>query len=220
MIRLNSFPLVLGNTQVRLPDGNHDMNIDSTHRLADARWRPSEHCDRPRSKDDQALDVFQCDAIVVHCVSLPDGEFGTGAPARLFTGELDCTEHPSFSDLEGLRVAPHLLIDRRGDIVQFVAFDRGAWHAGQSSWRGRPSCNRFSLGIELEGTLATGFTDAQYVALTEVCAALCAHYPSLSPSAIVGHQEIAPGRKQDPGPYFDWPRLLVPLHRRLVVDAV
>ena len=220
MIRLNSFPLVLGNTQVRLPDGNHDMNIDSTHRLADARWRPSEHCDRPRSKDDQALDVFQCDAIVVHCVSLPDGEFGTGAPARLFTGELDCTEHPSFSDLEGLRVAPHLLIDRRGDIVQFVAFDRGAWHAGQSSWRGRPSCNRFSLGIELEGTLATGFTDAQYVALTEVCGALCAHYPSLSPSAIVGHQEIAPGRKQDPGPYFDWPRLLVPLHRRLVVAAV
>lgn len=220
MIRLNSFPLVLGNTQVRLPDGNHDMNIDSTHRLTDARWRPSEHCDRPRSKDDQALDVFQCDAIVVHCVSLPDGEFGTGAPARLFTGELDCTEHPSFSDLEGLRVAPHLLIDRRGDIVQFVAFDRGAWHAGQSSWRGRPSCNRFSLGIELEGTLATGFTDAQYVALTEVCAALCAHYPSLSPSAIVGHQEIAPGRKQDPGPYFDWPRLLVPLHRRLVVAAV
>lgn len=220
MIRLNSFPLVLGNTQVRLPDGNHDMNIDSTHRLADAQWRPSEHCDRPRSKDDQALDVFQCDAIVVHCVSLPDGEFGTGAPARLFTGELDCTEHPSFSDLEGLRVAPHLLIDRRGDIVQFVAFDRGAWHAGQSSWRGRPSCNRFSLGIELEGTLATGFTDAQYVALTEVCAALCAHYPSLSPSAIVGHQEIAPGRKQDPGPYFDWPRLLVPLHRRLVVAAV
>ena len=220
MIRLNSFPLVLGNTQVRLPDGNHDMNIDSTHRLADARWRPSEHYDRPRSKDDQALDVFQCDAIVVHCVSLPDGEFGTGAPARLFTGELDCTEHPSFSDLEGLRVAPHLLIDRRGDIVQFVAFDRGAWHAGQSSWRGRPSCNRFSLGIELEGTLATGFTDAQYVALTEVCAALCAHYPSLSPSAIVGHQEIAPGRKQDPGPYFDWPRLLVPLHRRLVVAAV
>lgn len=220
MIRLNAFPLALGNTQVRLPNGNHDMNIDSTHRLADARWRPSEHCDRPRSKDDQALDVFQCDAIVVHCVSLPDGEFGTGAPARLFTGELDCTEHPSFSDLEGLRVAPHLLIDRRGDIVQFVAFDRGAWHAGQSSWRGRPSCNRFSLGIELEGTLATGFTDAQYVALTEVCAALCAHYPSLSPSAIVGHQEIAPGRKQDPGPYFDWPRLLVPLHRRLVVAAV
>ena len=196
------------------------MNIDSTHRLAEARWRPSEHCDRPRSKDDEALDVFQCDAIVVHCVSLPEGEFGTGAPARLFTGELDCNEHPSFSDLDGLRVAPHLLIDRQGHVEQFVAFDRGAWHAGQSSWRGRPGCNRFSLGIELEGTLATGFTDAQYVALTEVCAALCAHYPSLSPSAIVGHQEIAPGRKQDPGPYFDWPRLLVPLHRRLVVAAV
>jgi AmpD protein len=196
------------------------MNIDSTHRLAGARWRPSEHCERLRSTDKEALDVFQWDAIVVHCVSLPEGEFGTGAPARLFTGELDCNEHPSFKDLDGLRVAPHLLIDRTGDIEQFVAFDRGAWHAGQSSWRGRPSCNRFSLGIELEGTWNSGYTDAQYVALTEVCAALCVHYPSLSPSAIVGHQEIAPGRKQDPGPCFDWPRLLVPLHRRLVMGAV
>jgi AmpD protein len=196
------------------------MNIDSTHRLAGARWRPSEHCDRLRSTDKEALDAFQWDAIVVHCVSLPEGEFGTGAPARLFTGELDCNEHPSFKDLDGLRVAPHLLIDRTGDIEQFVAFDRGAWHAGQSSWRGRPSCNRFSLGIELEGTWNSGYTDAQYVALTEVCAALCVHYPSLSPSAIVGHQEIAPGRKQDPGPCFDWPRLLVPLHRRLVMGAV
>ena len=102
------------------------MNIDSTHRLAGARWRPSEHCDRLRSTDKEALDVFQWDAIVVHCVSLPEGEFGTGAPARLFTGELDCNEHPSFKDLDGLRVAPHLLIDRTGDIEQFVAFDRGA----------------------------------------------------------------------------------------------
>ncbi len=196
------------------------MNIDSTHRLADARWRPSEHCDGLRSKDEEDLDVFQCDAIVVHCVSLPEGEFGTGAPARLFTGELDCNEHPSFSDLDGLQVAPHLLIDRAGDIEQFVAFDRGAWHAGQSSWQGRQGCNRFSLGIELEGTWYTGYTDAQYDALTGVCVALCARYPSLSPSAIVGHQEIAPGRKQDPGPYFDWPRLLVPLHRQLVIGAV
>ena len=193
------------------------MNIDSTHRLADARWRPSEHCDRLGSTDEEGLDVFQCDAIVVHCVSLPEGEFGTGAPARLFTGEL---EHPSFRDLDALRVAPHLLIDRTGQIEQFVAFDRGAWHAGQSSWQGRQSCNRFSLGVELEGTWDTAYTDAQYDALTEVCAALCARYPSLSPSAIVGHQEISPGRKQDPGPYFDWPRLLLPLHRRLVAGAV
>jgi len=195
------------------------MNIDSTHRLVDARWRPSEHCDGLRSADEEALDIFQCDVVVVHCVSLPEGEFGTGAPARLFTGELDCSEHPSFSDLDGLRVAPHLFIDRTGDIDQFVAFDRGAWHAGQSSWQGRQSCNRFSLGVELEGTWDTGYTDAQYDALTEVCVPLCARYPSLSPSAIVGHQEIAPGRKQDPGPYFDWPRLLLPLHRRLVFGA-
>jgi AmpD protein len=152
-------------------------------------------------------------------VSLPAGKYGTGAPGRLFTGTLDPTTHESFSSLAGLRVAPHVFIDRNGQIEQFVPFDRPAWHAGESQWMNRKGCNRFSLGIELEGTWESPFAEAQYDALLEVCTALCLRYPSLGPSAIVGHQEIAPGRKQDPGPYFDWMRLLAPLHRRLIRDS-
>ena len=118
-----------------------------------------------------------------------------------------------------MRVAPHVFIDRNGQIEQFVPFDRPAWHAGESQWMNRKGCNRFSLGIELEGTWESPFAEAQYDALLEVCTALCLRYPGLGPSAIVGHQEIAPGRKQDPGPYFEWMRLLAPLHRRLIRDS-
>ena len=135
-------------------------------------------------------------------------------------GTLDIGAHESFASLAGVRVAPHLFIDRDGVVEQFVPFDRPAWHAGESQWMNRQGCNRFSLGIELEGTWESPFAEAQYDALLEVCTALFQRYRSLAPNAIVGHQEIAPGRKQDPGPHFDWQRLLGPLHRRLTTQSV
>lgn len=195
------------------------MYVDPTHCLSGAVQRRSPHCDVPDQNADSsagAQDAFRAELIVLHCISLPFGEFGTGAPSRLFTGELDCNEHSSFNELAKVRVAPHLLIDRQGQVEQFVSFDRSAWHAGQSSFAQRPSCNRFSLGIELEGTWTMPYTDDQYRALTAVCVALFRRYPALSPSAIVGHQEVAPGRKEDPGPFFDWARLLTPLHGQML----
>ena len=107
-----------------------------------------------------------------------------------------------------MRVSAHLLISRRGRLTQFVGFDRRAWHAGVSAYRGRTDCNDFSIGIELEGTDARPYTDTQYARLSDVLGALFARYPKLSLSAVVGHAEVAPGRKTDPGPSFDWPRLL------------
>ncbi len=198
------------------------MVIDETHCLNFAQWCPSPHCDSGSREGETASGLqsdFSAELIVIHCISLPAGQFGTGFPSQLFTGDLDSLADPSFADLQGLRVAPHLFIDREGRVEQFVPFDRGAWHAGSSAWSRRPGCNRFSLGIELEGTWHRPFTDAQYAVLIDICAALCRRYPSLSPNAIVGHQEIAPGRKEDPGPYFEWPKLLQPLHRRLFTDG-
>ena len=198
------------------------MVIDSAHCLRNINWRQSKHCDAPQINigcDFGQQGDFQCELIVLHCVSLPAGEFGSGLPSQLFTGTLDIGAHESFASLAGIRVAPHLFIDRDGVVEQFVPFDRPAWHAGESQWMNRQGCNRFSLGIELEGTWESPFAEAQYDALLEVCTALCQRYPSLAPNAIVGHQEIAPGRKQDPGPHFDWQRLLVPLHRRLTTQS-
>ena len=177
------------------------MEILDNHRLTGARWAPSPHHDaRPAGAS--------VELAVVHCVSLPEGVYGTGAPERLFLGALDTSEHASFADLDGLEVAPHLLIDRAGTIVQFVAFDRRAWHAGVSSWRGRAGCNAYSVGIELEGCVADGYDARQYESLRRVLVTLVEHYAGLSVERIVGHAEIAPGRKQDPGPAFDWSDLL------------
>ena len=147
--------------------------------------------------------------IVIHGISLPKGEFGTGCVDKLFLNELDVSSHDSFGDLDGVRVSSHLLIDRLGEITQYVAFDEKAWHAGVSSWRNRPECNDFAIGIELEGTDVQPYSDLQYVVLTKVTRALFEKYPGLSGEAIVGHQEIAPGRKTDPGSAFDWPRYLL-----------
>ncbi len=177
------------------------MEILDNHRLTGARWAPSPHHDaRPGGSG--------VELAVVHCVSLPEGVYGTGAPERLFLGTLDGGEHSSFADLDGMEVAPHLLIDREGEIVQFVAFDRRAWHAGVSSWRGRAGCNAFSVGIELEGCVADGYDARQYESLRRVLVTLVRHYAGLSVERIVGHAEIAPGRKLDPGPAFDWSGLL------------
>jgi AmpD protein len=147
------------------------------------------------------------DLIVVHGISLPPGEFGGPWIDALFTNELDPRAHPVFGALEGLAVSAHLLIRRDGELVQYVPFHRRAWHAGVSAWQGRENCNDFSVGIELEGTDQGGYTTAQYRRLAVAVRALGRAYPTLSPAPIVGHSDIAPGRKTDPGPSFDWARL-------------
>ncbi|RMF19018.1 MAG: 1,6-anhydro-N-acetylmuramyl-L-alanine amidase AmpD [Gammaproteobacteria bacterium] len=144
--------------------------------------------------------------LVIHNISLPPGQFGTGDVRRLFTGTLDCDACPEYADLRGLHVSAHLLIDREGALTQFVPFSLRAWHAGKSCFEGRPNCNDFSVGIELEGTDTLAYTDAQYQALSAVARALLRRYPRLSPERMVGHSDIAPGRKTDPGPAFDWQR--------------
>ena len=145
--------------------------------------------------------------IVVHGISLPAGEFGGPWIDHLFAGDLRADAHPSFRDTAGLRVSAHAVIRRDGTITQYVPFGMRAWHAGQSHYQGRPACNDFSIGIELEGTDSIPYTDAQYVSVAALIAALLATYPTLSLQRITGHSDIAPGRKTDPGPAFDWTRL-------------
>ena len=146
------------------------------------------------------------DLLVVHGISLPPGEFGGPWIDRLFTGTLPADAHPEFRERAGLRVSAHALIRRDGQIVQYVPFGARAWHAGKSAYRGRNACNDFSIGVELEGTDETPYTDAQYDSLARLTAALLASYPSLCTQAIVGHSDIAPDRKSDPGPAFEWER--------------
>ncbi len=155
--------------------------------------------------DDRPADC-RVDLIVVHGISLPAGHFGGPYVEALFTGRLDSDCHPDFADLAGVKVSSHLLIRRDGSLVQFVPFDRRAWHAGESSHCGRTRCNDFSIGIELEGSDEVRYRDEQYEALIAVCQVLLAHY-SIDAEQIVGHSDIAPHRKTDPGPHFDWPRL-------------
>nr|WP_249383926.1 1,6-anhydro-N-acetylmuramyl-L-alanine amidase AmpD [Chitinivorax sp. B] len=144
------------------------------------------------------------DLLVIHNISLPPNEFGGDGVKRLFTNSLDPRSHPFYQSIQHLRVSAHFFIRRDGELVQFVScFDR-AWHAGQSSWFGRDRCNDFSIGIELEGTDNLPFTDEQYYVLRGLANLLKAYFPF---RAMQGHSDIAPGRKTDPGPYFDWPRL-------------
>ncbi len=142
--------------------------------------------------------------IVIHNISLPPGVFGGRAIDALFTNALDHGAHPYYEGLVALRVSAHLLVRRTGEVVQFVPFGSRAWHAGVSAFRGRERCNDFSIGIELEGDDFTAFEDAQYDALAAVAEALIRRYPI---DAIAGHSDIAPERKTDPGPFFDWSRL-------------
>jgi AmpD protein len=143
---------------------------------------------------------------VIHCISLPPGEYGGDAIERLFTNRLDPGAHPYFREIHAMRVSAHFLIRREGELVQFVPVARRAWHAGVSRWRGRGRCNDFSVGIELEGTEDSPFEDAQYDALVELLG-------KLRLSEVAAHSDIAPGRKRDPGARFDWPRLLAALAR-------
>ena len=145
--------------------------------------------------------------IVVHGISLPPGEFGGPWIERMFAGNLDANAHPYFKSVVELRVSAHLLVRRDGEPVQFVPIGWRAWHAGASSWQGRSACNDFSVGIELEGTDDIPYEDRQYETLAGLIGALCAAFRTLSSARVVGHNEIAPDRKSDPGPAFDWPRL-------------
>jgi AmpD protein len=154
------------------------------------------------------------DLIVVHGISLPPGEFGGPWIERLFTNTLPPEKHPYFAEVGALRVSSHLVLDRDGKITQYVPFGERAWHAGKSIYGDREACNDFSVGVELEGTDTLPYTAAQYDALAEAVAALCAAYPGLSPQRLVGHSDVAPGRKTDPGPAFDWPKA-----RRLIDSA-
>ncbi len=142
--------------------------------------------------------------IVVHNISLPPGSYGGGHIARLFTNTLDVAADPYFAQIAGTRVSAHVLIERDGTLTQFVSFNDCAWHAGVSELNGRAACNDFSIGIELEGTDFEAFTDVQYEALNSVIAAMIAAYPI---NAVRGHCNIAPDRKTDPGPFFDWRRI-------------
>lgn len=172
----------------------------SQHCLNSARFIASPHHDeRP---PDSPIEL-----IVLHGISLPAGHFGLQYINDLFLGQLQTDADPSFSILQGLRVSAHLLIRRTGEVIQYVPFDKRAWHAGLSSWDGRAQCNDFSIGIELEGTDDIPYTDAQYAVLTDVVDALRGAYPQIAPHAVTGHEHIAPGRKTDPGPVFDWDRL-------------
>ncbi len=144
------------------------------------------------------------DLIVVHGISLPPEIFGGNAIDALFTGGLDCSADPYFSRLVGLKVSTHLFIRRDGHILQYVPFHLRAWHAGASCFNGRTACNDFSIGIELEGADHIPYTRHQYETLSLACQALMNHYPAIHPGNIVGHNQISPGRKTDPGPAFDW----------------
>ncbi len=150
------------------------------------------------------------DLVVIHNISLPPGEFGGPAVVDLFTGRLDIGAHPWFDRLAGVRVSAHFLVRRGGELLQFVGCGDRAWHAGRSEWRGRTRCNDFSIGVELEGTDDQPFTPAQYATLAALTDALHAAYPIAD---IVGHSDIAPDRKTDPGPHFDWERYRAMLRR-------
>lgn len=175
------------------------LDIDARHRLTSVAHKCSPYFnERPDSEDISLL--------VIHCISLPRGVYAQPYIDQLFLGELDCSVHPEFSDLKGLKVSAHLFIDRRGDCTQFVPFEKRAWHAGISNFQGREGCNDFSIGIELEGVDDEPFTESQYLSLVNVTQALFQRYPKLNMNRIVGHSDIAPGRKSDPGTGFDWVR--------------
>jgi AmpD protein len=174
-----------------------------------------EHVRKVRSPNCDARPLScPIDLIVIHGISLPPGRFGGRWIDRLFRNELPAAADPSFASLHGLRVSAHVLIDRRGRLTQYVPFGKRAWHAGKSEHRGRSACNDFSIGIELEGADRVPYRPAQYAALVELVRALRLEYASLRKADIVGHSDIAPGRKSDPGPAFNWRRFRRLLRRR------
>jgi len=172
------------------------MDIDAGGLAAGVRHVASPNCDeRPAG--------VGIELIVVHSISLPPGEFGGPGIEQLFLNRIDPAAHPYYAGIVDLKVSAHFVIRRDGVITQYVPCTKRAWHAGLSSWNGRPRCNDFSVGVELEGCDDAAFEDAQYDALARLTRALLRVYPI---AGIAGHSDIAPGRKTDPGPFFDWPR--------------
>lgn len=172
------------------------MRIDAAGLLDTAEFVASPNCDeRPPGTEISLL--------VIHNISLPPDEFGGSGVIELFTNQIDPQAHPYYQTLQGLKVSAHLFIRRDGALIQFVPCSQRAWHAGVSNWQGRERCNDFSVGIELEGSDTTPFTDAQYEMLIALTRCMCERYPIQD---IAGHSDIAPGRKTDPGPWFDWKR--------------
>lgn len=184
----------------------------------DGWWRPARRVESPNQGPRPAAQ--QPTLVVVHSISLPPGHYAGDAVQRLFTNRLDTDAHPYYQGLIGLRVSAHFFVRRSGRVLQFVSCDRRAWHAGVSSWRGHESCNDFSVGIELEGLEGERFEPAQYRELTRLLRALARRYPLAD---VAGHEHVAPGRKGDPGPGFDWARLARLMcgasPRRLVIGA-
>jgi AmpD protein len=163
-----------------------------------------ENCTQcPSPNKDTRPEPMSIDLVVIHSISLPPGQYGSGAIEQFFQNKLDKTQHPYFEEIHRLKVSSHILIKRSGEIVQFVPFNERAWHAGQSNYQGRECCNDFSIGIELEGSDTDPFEEAQYQQLTQLISTLQLCYPAISDN-VTGHSDIAPGRKTDPGTGFDW----------------
>lgn len=176
------------------------LKIDTTGWLQTVEVIRSPNCDaRP--------DAVPIKLIVIHGISLPPAEYGGGYIRQFFCNQLDASAHPYFAEICDMKVSAHCLIERDGNIVQFVPFLQRAWHAGASNWRGETDCNDFSIGIELEGTDEQAYSDRQYDRLAALVMCLINHYPEIDNDAICGHSDIAPGRKTDPGSAFDWDRL-------------
>lgn len=172
--------------------------------LPGIRHTPSPNCD-------QRPDAASVDFLVVHNISLPPGRFGGDEVEAFFQNRLDPAAHPYFREIADLRVSAHLFVRRDGEVQQFVALDQRAWHAGASCFQGREACNDYSIGIELEGTDDLPYTDAQYRSLIDLTHRIRRLYPAITAQRIAGHADIAPGRKTDPGPAFDWRRYLAGL---------
>lgn len=181
------------------------MTTDYTVNPDNGLIAPARICLSPNRDERPAGETI--DLLVLHGISLPPGEFGGDEIEALFTNQLDWDAHPYFGEIRGMQVSAHLLIRRDGELIQFVPFHERAWHAGESSFRGRSRCNDFSIGIEMEGTDETPYDERQYQVLPRVLQALTQAYLGISAREIAGHCDIAPGRKIDPGPAFDWLRL-------------
>lgn len=186
------------------PSAPPSNRLDAEGWLGGARQLTSPNCDPRPAGEAVAL-------VVLHNISLPPGRFGGPGVSQLFSNRLDPAEHPYYAGIAQLKVSSHFFIRRDGELLQFVPCGLRAWHAGVSCWQGRTRCNDFSVGIELEGTDDQPFTEAQYVVLAEVLEAVLARYPI---QGLAGHSDVAPGRKTDPGPCFDWARLRLALGER------
>ncbi len=177
---------------------------ENTQCITDGWLQWAEHCPSPNFN--LRPDNIDISLLIIHNISLPPGEFGGGYVQQFFQNKLDADAHPYFETIAELMVSAHLFIERDGKVTQFVPFNARAWHAGSSSFAGASDCNNYSIGIELEGADEIPFTDAQYRALEKVTRQLLLTYPKLTPERITGHSDVAPGRKTDPGPAFDWQR--------------